>query len=235
VSSLLRSLPGLPVVLLVACNASAGSAGTTYVNPNGGNGKGDDYTDNGSTGWDSGAGGGWDSGTSTYDASTADEDGGTADGGPVFVSRSCTDDADADDGVFCNGRERCGLDGMSVEGTPVTCNDGNECTTDSCSEEEHRCYHDALDADGDGHGDASCHGGDDCDDQDAARHPGAREICDDDIDNDCDHLRDCGDDDCVDASACAVDGFGGGDEHGDCSCDDRCDARGDCCPDCVPN
>lgn len=37
---------------------------------------------------------------------------------------------------------------------------------------------------------------DDCDDEDPARNPGEVEICDDDIDNDCDFLVDEDDDDC---------------------------------------
>ena len=42
-----------------------------------------------------------------------------------------------------------------------------------------------CDADGDGHLDASCGGGD-CDDGDAAVNPGAAEVCDNGIDDDCD-------------------------------------------------
>ena len=52
------------------------------------------------------------------------------------------------------------------------------------------------DADGDGFADEAC-GGDDCDDTDVAVNPGAEEICDDQIDNDCDSLIDLDDPDCV--------------------------------------
>ena len=45
------------------------------------------------------------------------------------------------------------------------------------------------DSDGDGYEDESC-GGDDCNDADAAINPGAEEICDDELDNDCDGLID---------------------------------------------
>ena len=48
-----------------------------------------------------------------------------------------------------------------------------------------------LDNDGDGFGDEAC-GGPDCDDTDPAVYPGAEEICDDGIDNNCDGVTDDG-------------------------------------------
>ncbi len=45
------------------------------------------------------------------------------------------------------------------------------------------------DSDGDGYDDAAC-GGEDCDDADDAVHPGAIDVCGDDIDNDCDDTVD---------------------------------------------
>ncbi len=47
----------------------------------------------------------------------------------------------------------------------------------------------ACDADGDRSAGASC-GGDDCDDQDPALHPGAEDVCEDEIDQDCDGKSD---------------------------------------------
>ena len=47
------------------------------------------------------------------------------------------------------------------------------------------------DADGDGFS-----SDEDCNDNDAAIHPGAGEVCDDTIDNDCDELIDAADSDC---------------------------------------
>ena len=52
------------------------------------------------------------------------------------------------------------------------------------------------DDDGDGYEDEAC-GGDDCDDADSTVNPGADEICDDLIDNDCDGLADLDDPDCL--------------------------------------
>jgi hypothetical protein len=51
----------------------------------------------------------------------------------------------------------------------------------------------AQDDDGDGY-DAD----EDCDDGDAAIHPGATEVCDDEADNDCDGAVDADDGDCAD-------------------------------------
>ena len=39
-----------------------------------------------------------------------------------------------DDGLYCNGAETCNATLGCQIGTPVVCNDGNECTTDTCSE-----------------------------------------------------------------------------------------------------
>ena len=68
------------------------------------------------------------------------------------------------------------------------------------------------DGDGDGYGDpanSSCtHPELDCDDSDPAIHPGATEVCDNGIDEDCDGLIDAGDPDCP----CAD---GDGDGYGD--------------------
>ena len=64
-----------------------------------------------------------------------------------------------------------------------------------------------VDTDGDGYGDTpvtdckqptgTVPEGGDCDDADASVHPGADEVCDDEIDNDCDGLVDSEDDGCI--------------------------------------
>lgn len=44
---------------------------------------------------------------------------------------NCTSDAQCDDGLYCNGVEFC-YRAICLAGTPVTCDDGNPCTDDSC-------------------------------------------------------------------------------------------------------
>jgi len=52
----------------------------------------------------------------------------------------CLTDAQCDNGEFCDGVETCNEGtGMCVPGTPVTCNDGIACTTDSCDEDANAC------------------------------------------------------------------------------------------------
>ena len=58
-----------------------------------------------------------------------------------------------------------------------------------------------TDADGDGFTDKAC-GGVDCDDTDPSVHPGAQEVCNDGIDNNCNGLIDCKDPDCRNDPAC---------------------------------
>lgn len=103
----------------------------------------------------------------------------------------CSTDAQCNDGVYCNGAERCAPTDPGaarsgcVAGAPP-CRPGEDCL-----EAEDRCRVgpcDIPDADGDGHAAAVC-GGDDCDDQDANRYPGNIEICDaEGNDEDCDPI-----------------------------------------------
>ena len=58
-------------------------------------------------------------------------------------------------------------------------------------------YPDCVDSDGDGYGDHAC-GGYDCDDANPAVNPGAQEVCDNEIDDDCDDFADMDDLDCGD-------------------------------------
>ncbi len=55
---------------------------------------------------------------------------------------ACVNTADnslCDDGSFCNGMETCNVLFGCQAGTPVNCNDDNECTTDSCDEGNDAC------------------------------------------------------------------------------------------------
>lgn len=111
---------------------------------------------------------------------------------------TCVLDADCDDGLFCNGQERCseGLDGDAgaAGAAPGTCVPGAApCSELACDEARDACdcqaAHDAgrawycggdvHDADGDGaDGDDPDEALRDCDDRDPVAFPGAREVCD---------------------------------------------------------
>ena len=93
-----------------------------------------------------------------------------------------------------------------------------------------------VDADGDGHRDIAC-GGDDCDDSNAMRHPGAFEPCDATMDLNCLPMADCPSGTVCDGTSglCVPQCFEGGCADGftcvDTRCvDSACAARTDACP-----
>jgi hypothetical protein len=140
----------------------------------------------------------------------------TGDSGPP-----CTTNEGCDDGLFCNGAEVC-EGGQCVAGNTMRCDDGVACTRDFCSEEARACRSTAPDEDGDGSASASCMDargerlGDDCDDADASRNPGALEVCDATArDEDCDATT-----------------LGGVDSDGDGYVDARCCNGTSCGNDC---
>ncbi|MFI5308497.1 MAG: putative metal-binding motif-containing protein, partial [Polyangiales bacterium] len=102
-----------------------------------------------------------------------------------------------DDGLFCNGAERCDpKTGSCLEGKAPSCDDHDECTLDRCDGPRDRCEHTRTPRDRDGDGFDACDA--DCNDSDPAVHPGALETCNQ-IDDDCDGqvdeglLSECGD------------------------------------------
>ena len=95
-----------------------------------------------------------------------------------------------DDGVFCNGAERCEPSFGCVAGPLRECGDDDVCTLDRCDEERQACVHIPRDFDGDGEADWHCAGGTDCDDSDPDRGALQAELCADSVDNDCDGLVD---------------------------------------------
>lgn len=74
----------------------------------------------------------------------------------------CAADGDCDDGVHCNGAERCASGRCAAGADP--CDDGARCTTDRCDETARRCEHSpdgTVCADGDRcNGDERCDPGD---------------------------------------------------------------------------
>lgn len=118
----------------------------------------------------------------------------------------CASDADCDDGVpsttdRCTASFVCEHSTRSCAGA-AECDDGNPCTTDTC--ESTTCAYaivpgcgSCFDRDGDGSPSYLCSPGGDCNDSDARIHPGATEVCDDGLDNDCDGRADGVDSDCL--------------------------------------
>jgi hypothetical protein len=95
-------------------------------------------------------------GSSDADTSASMTDGAThSGGGPGDVTgtsrtnesdssgETCFEDADCDDGRYCNGVEAC-VNGTCVAGTPVECDDGIACTLDMCDESQGGCEHDVV-------------------------------------------------------------------------------------------
>ena len=107
------------------------------------------------------------------------------------IDVECIDAIDCDDGIFCNGPERC----RNHECRPArrsdlpTCDDGDPCTDDTCDAEVDECTHLSNEADRDEDGFTAEDCGPDCDDEDPNIHPGATEVCNG-KDDDCDGLID---------------------------------------------
>ncbi len=100
--------------------------------------------------------------------------------------RFTPDDSLCQNGVFCDGQERCVNNQGCKFGDPVDCGDKNSCTIDRCDEPTQSCQHAPRDVDGDGDPDIHCSGGHDCDDSDPTRASTLPEICGNQKDDDCD-------------------------------------------------
>lgn len=110
--------------------------------------------------------------------------------------RATPDDTRCDDGLYCNGLEKCDPRIGCVPGAVVDCSTGDTCSIDRCVEATRTCEHSVRDADGDGDGTAVCVGkGRDCDDSDPTVSSLAKEICGNKKDDDCDGTVD--ESDCI--------------------------------------
>jgi hypothetical protein len=123
------------------------------------------------------------------DAAPEQPDGktGSHDAGQDAAEPDCADASDCDDGDACNGQFTCRA-GTCQQVAPPCVNPNPDHCDVQCEPATGACTVSAKDADGDGHGAATCTEAgaqaDDCDDQSAAAHPGLPEICDG-LDNDC--------------------------------------------------
>jgi hypothetical protein len=99
--------------------------------------------------------------------------------------RNTPDDTQCADSTYCNGKERCVPRLGCRAGEPVTCQDGDSCTVDSCIEESKSCERVFRDVDGDGEADDHCVGGKDCDDLDPGIGSQRAEICGNGKDDNC--------------------------------------------------
>lgn len=131
---------------------------------------------------------------------------------PGFV---CDTDGGTTDVVDVPDAARCS--------TGMDCNDFDPCTDDLCVGGS--CQNPRRDRDRDSHVDQLC-GGDDCNDMNPAVFPGAREVCSDTFDNDCNGRTDCADPACATAPNCRC--VPTGNEQCSDGMDNDCDNAVDC-------
>ncbi len=135
-------------------------------------------------------------------------------GDPRCGVTECLNHEDCDDGLFCNGFERC-VDGICRPGTPPGCNDGIDCTVDLCEELLETCSYTPDDS--------RCDPGERCDPVWGCVAEGCRG------DEDCDNGLYCdGAERCLDDGTCAPGPAVDCDDRVDCT-EDRCDEALDRC------
>ncbi|MFO0748401.1 MAG: DUF4215 domain-containing protein [Myxococcota bacterium] len=158
------------------------------------------------------------------------------DGVPDVGAAECASDDDCDDGVFCNGRERCSAGACFASPTP-RCADQIDCTVEQCDEDADRCLF-VVDStrcepgqvcnpkagcftplecvrDEDCDDGLSCDGAETCSDHTC--QPGSPTLCDDGIA--------CTSDECVEGGGCQHVPI-----HGLCLATELCDAELGCTP-----
>ncbi len=120
-----------------------------------------------------------------------------ADNDGYYAQSGCgtaADCNDADSSIHPGAVEICD------DGIDNDCDGNVDCSDSDCADSP-ACH--CTDADNDGYyAQSGCGTAADCNDADSSIHPGAVEICDDGIDNDCDGNVDCSDSDCADSPAC---------------------------------
>jgi hypothetical protein len=122
----------------------------------------------------------------------------------------CLSDAECDDADVCNGRETC-VAGSCVLGTPLDCDDTNECTTDGCDPAA-GCYNNAV-ADGTECGSRSCTG------LDLMKQTCVSGACSGSaLEQSCDDANDCTIDGCDPAVGCSNSAVADDTECGNRSC-----------------
>lgn len=100
------------------------------------------------------------------------------------------DDSLCQDGVYCNGMEKCVLLHGCEPGPVVSCDDGNECHTAKCVEATKSCQYTPRDVDQDGDPDARCFPHHDCNDLDPNVSSLHAEVCANGVDDNCNGLID---------------------------------------------
>jgi len=104
--------------------------------------------------------------------------------------RHSPDDASCQNGIHCDGVERCDAKLGCRIGVPITCSDGDVCTIDTCVEDTGACEHALRDADLDGTPDGHCVANGDCNDDDPKVGPKVPGVCKNNRDDDCDRTVD---------------------------------------------